>query len=242
MEKAIEGMKRIESGLADESLVFNKKTLQQYNDVTKQMDEVFSTAPAEDLAALKIFDDTAAQSKTILEKHGVLQPNGDYHAKPNLSGKASNSFQKAKIDAVAASNNKLAFCRGEQVEGIEGTASTAFKKAFAEAEHAANKLVGKTSGFLGVGRTQENGWSKAFKKNTGEMNVFKPGISLLECAKAFGRGSVVAVGAAAMIDGAFRSKDSNDEDRSNAFRVFEAVAGGAVGATALLHGSAMARI
>lgn len=242
MEKAIEGMERIEGGIADKSLVFNKKTAEQYANVKKQMGDVITFASAEDRVVLDGLDAISNKQKAILELHGVMQEGGGFIAKPDLADEAKKAFQEAKTEFIATQNKVAAFCRGEQIEGIKGTASDTFKKAFTEAEHAANKLVGKTSSFLGVGRTQENGWSKAFKKNTGEMNVFKSGISPLERAKAFGRGSVVAVGAAAMIDGVFRSKDSNDEDRSGAFRVFEAVAGGAVGATALLHGRAMARI
>lgn len=160
---------------------------------------------------------------------------------------------KAQEKLAEAQKQRHAFLSGDAVEvsikkgnaakatKAEVTVAKSVSDAYKEAETAAAKVTRPAGGHFGMGMTQKGGWAAALKKNGDKMNVFKEGLSAGERGKAFGRASVVGVGAAAMIDAVFRSKDSNGEDRSGAFRIMEAVAGGAIGTAALLHGSALAR-
>lgn len=244
MEKAIDGMERMEAAMAraENPLVLNAKTAEQYHAVKKQMGELLHVATPEDAVVLDGLKEAANRCESVLKQHAKRLESGMYQLNSTVGENGIAAFEKATSEFIDIQNKVAAFCRGEKIEGIQHIASPALTKAFTETEHAASKLIGKASNLFGVVRTQENGWSVALKNNAEKMNGFKAGLAPMERGKAFGRCGVVVGSAVALGDALFRSKDSNDEDRSGAFRVIEAVAAGAVGATALLHGRAIARI
>lgn len=235
-----EGLERIKAGIAAGKVHFSDKYSKLYHEAVGKHSAMLAAGNETDKASVATLQTAIDDAKTELGKHGELK-DGIYVLKEGAEGEAITAFHEAEQKLQKSVNDLTSFRKGGKIGELE-VASEELKKAFAEAETAANKVISPTTGRLGIVSTQKDGFAAALKHNGEKMKFWSENLEgMMPRAKAFAHGGIVVGSVIGIGDAILRSKDSEGEDRSAVARVAEAVIAGGVGTAALITGRAVAR-
>jgi hypothetical protein len=177
-------------------------------------------------------------ARTELEKYGELTAKG-WEAQ---SGASSSAFERAKSAYEKASGKFENFLNGGQ-ETLSGggkvTVPDALKDAYRDAKKeidASKSIMNGWFGKLRLNGVNPEGFQKTFTENLGAMKFWEEGVAK---GPAFGKISLVAVGAGIGGHALCAGKDREGEPRSVCARIIEGAVGVLLAAGGLLGGKAL---